>query len=242
MVITQKAINSEYHIKITEEFLVSLEIDYKDISYYINSFIHRSIVNERPDFAPKHNERLEFLWDAVLELVITNNLFKDYPKKTEWELTDMRSSIVRWTNLSNIALKLKLQEFLLLWKGEELSWGRTNNYLLANLVEAFLWAIYIDLGFDVASDFVNKHIYPTLKEITEANSFKDYKTIIQELAQSDLDITPHYEVISESWPDHDKNFVIWVYLWKKKIWEWEWSSKKKAQENAAKNWYNQINK
>ncbi len=240
MVITKKAVDSEYYKNKTRQLLKKLDINYNNVSYYINSFIHKSIVNERPDFTPKDNERLEFLWDAVLELIITDNLFNDFPEKPEWELTDMRSSIVRGTNLANIAIKLNLEEHLLLWKWEELSWWRNNNYLLANLVEAFLWAIYTDLGYDTACDFVNKYIYPSLKDITKSNSFKDYKTLVQELAQSNLDITPHYEVISESWPDHNKNFVVWVFLWKKKIWEWTWTSKKKAQEEAAKNWYNKI--
>lgn len=240
MVITQKAIENDYYIKRTINLLDSLDIKYKNIELYINSFIHRSIVNEKPDFTPKHNERLEFLWDAVLELVITENLFNDYSKKTEWELTDMRSAIVRWSNLAKIALELWLEEHLLLWKWEELSWWRSNNYLLANLVEAFLWAIYLDLGFTKATIFVNNHIYPSLKKINENNSFKDYKTLIQELIQSSSEITPHYEVISESWPDHDKIFIVWIYLDKKLIWEGKGSSKKKAQEKAAENWYNKL--
>ena len=222
------------------EFLHKLNIDFKDISIYVLAFIHRSIVNERPDFAPEHNERLEFLWDAVLELIITNNLFEEFTEKAEWELTDIRSAIVRWSNLAKIAISLWLPDYLLLWKWEEMSGWRENNYILANVVEALLWAIYSDLWFTEAKKFVNKYIYPSITNILEHNLTKDYKTIVQEFAQAKYDITPKYNILSESWPDHDKIFVVWVYLNDKIIWKGEWSSKKKAQEKAAENWYNNI--
>ena len=240
MVIIKKAIENDALINKFSTFLKKLEINYKDISIYILAFIHRSIVNERPDFAPEHNERLEFLWDAVLELIITNNLFKKFPQKTEWELTDIRSAIVRWSNLAKIAKNIWLDEYLLLWKWEEM-WGwRENEYLLANVVETLLWAIYSDLWFTEAKIFVNKYIYPSLQEILKNNLTKDYKTIIQEFAQAKYDITPTYNILDESWPDHDKNFIVWIYLNEKIIWKWEWSSKKKAQEKAAENWYSNI--
>lgn len=222
--------------------LKKLEINFKDPSLYVLAFIHRSIVNERPDFAPEHNERLEFLGDAVLELAITNNLYKDFPKKPEGELTDIRSALVRWTNLASVAKNLWLPEYLLLWKWEEMSWGRSNDYLLANVVEALLWAIYLDLWVEVASDFVNKYIYITLDDILKNNKTKDHKTIIQEYAQAEYEITPTYKILDETWPDHDKTFQVWVYLNDKQVWVGTWSSKKKAQEAAASDWYNKIMK
>ena len=222
------------------EFLHKLNIDFKDISIYVLAFIHRSIVNERSDFAPEHNERLEFLWDAVLELVITNNLYLEFWKKSEWELTDLRSAIVRWTNLSKIAIDIWLPKLLLLWKWEEMSGWRANNYILANVVESLIWAIYLDLWFKEVKKFIDINIYPTIKDILKNNLTKDYKTLIQEYAQAKFDITPNYNIISESWPDHDKNFVVWVFLKEKLIWKGEWTSKKKAQEKAAENGYNKL--
>ena len=242
MVIRQKAIESPALIEKMEKLLSTLNIKHKNISHYILAFIHRSVVNEKPDYAPEHNERLEFLWDAVLELVITNNLFRDYPKKSEWELTDIRSALVRWTNLSKVARKLDFANYLVLWKWEEKTWWRDNDYLLANVVEALLWAIYIDLWLETATDFINKHIYPSVNSIIENNLTKDYKTTIQEYAQAEYEITPNYKVLSESWLDHDKTFEVWVFLNEKVIWKWIWSSKKKAQEKAAENWFNNIKK
>jgi ribonuclease-3 len=197
-------------------------------------------VNERPDYAPNHNERLEFLWDAVLELSITNNLYKDYTDKTEWELTDIRSALVRWSNLYKIALELEFSNFLILWKWEEKSWWRNNEYLLANTLESFLWAIYIDLWIKKAFDFVDKYIYPSSKHIIENNLIKDYKTIIQELCQSKYNITPSYDIIEETWLDHEKHFKVSINLNDKSIGLWEWTSKKKAEEHAAMNAFNNL--
>jgi len=242
MVIRKKAIENEVYIDKISKLLNNLDLEYNDISLYILAFIHRSIVNEKPDFTPEHNERLEFLWDAVLELIITDHLYKNFPDKTEGELTDIRSALVRWRNLANISKKLWFSEHLILWKGEELWWGKDNDYLLANVVEAVIWAIYLDLWIEIVKDFIEKHIYSTLDQILENNLTKDFKTLVQEYAQEQFDITPHYEVIEETWPDHDKNFTVWIYLNKKKIWKWNGSSKKKAQESAAEHWYNNIKK
>ncbi len=237
MVIRKNILENTQVIEEISWLLKKLHIEYKIIDNYILSFIHRSIVNEKPDFAPTHNERLEFLWDAVLELIITDNLFNDFPDKPEWELTDIRSAIVRWRNLAQISKKLDFSKYLFLWKWEDLWWWRESNYLLANTLEAFIWAIYIDLWIKNAKTFVDKHIYSSLWEIIESKSFKDFKSIIQEFIQSEFDITPTYEVLDESWPDHNKNFEVWIYIWEKVIWKWVWSSKKKAQEQAAKDAY-----
>ena len=234
MVIRKKAIENEALIEKISQYIKTLWLDYNDISNYILAFIHKSIVNEKPDFAPKHNERLEFLWDAVLELIITDRLFRDFGKKPEWELTDIRSALVRWRNIAKIAKKLDLSKYLVLGKWEEISWWKNNDYLLANTLEALIWAIYLDLWIEVSRNFIIKYIYSTLEEILNENLIKDFKTNIQELAQAEFDITPNYKVLQEDWPDHDKIFKIWIFLGDKKIWQWTWSSKKKAQEDAAK--------
>ena len=242
MVMTTKVIEDEYYRKKISNFLNKLDIIYKDISLYVLAFIHRSIVNERPDFAPNHNERLEFLWDAVLELVVTNKLYLDFPKKAEGELTDIRSAIVRGKTLASVAKNLNLSEYLFLWKWEEKTGGRENNYILANTVEAIIWAIYIDLWIDIATKFILENIYTNLENILENNLTKDYKTLFQEMSQSDFELTPTYKLLSDEGPDHDKNFEVWVYIWDKLFWKWNWSSKKKAQEDAAKNAYLKLTK
>lgn len=237
MVITKKAIQNEIQIQKVSKLLEKLEINFNDIWTYILAFIHRSIVNERPDFAPEHNERLEFLWDAVLELVITSNLFNDYKQKAEWELTDIRSAIVRWKHLAEIARNLEFSNYLLLWNWEEKSWWRNNNYLLANVVEAFIWAIYLDLWFKEAENFINTYIYSNIDKILDRNEIKEFKTLIQELAQAKFDVTPTYKLIEEQWLDHEKTFTVGIYFWDDIKANWKWTSKKKAQEDAAKNAY-----
>lgn len=241
MVIRKKAVENEILIEKIWFFLKQLDLEYSNISNYILAFIHRSVVNEKPDYTPNHNERLEFLGDAVLELIITESLYKDFWNKTEWELTDIRSALVRWRNLAQISKKLKLNDNLLLWKWEEISWWRNNDYLLANTLEALIWAIYLDFWIAWAKKFIDKHIYSTLESILDNNLTKDFKTSIQEFAQANYDITPSYKVLKESWPDHNKIFKVWIYLNKKEIWLWEWTSKKKAQEEAAKNAYILLN-
>ncbi len=240
MVVVTNATKNKKYIDKYSSLLSELKIDFNNIEGYILAFIHRSVVNERPDFAPEHNERLEFLWDAVLELIVTNELFKDYPEKTEWELTDIRSAIVRWRNLSEVSISLWFSEYLILWNGERLSGWENNNYILANCVESFIWAIYLDLWFEKASDFILKHIYSTLDRILEKKLFKDAKSSIQEHIQAEFELTPSYKVLAEDWPDHNKNFTVWVYMDKKLLWKWQWSSKKKAEESAAENAYNLI--
>lgn len=239
MVLTKSAYESEYSVQKITSLLEKLEIEYKNINLYITAFIHRSLVNERPDFAPKHNERLEFLWDAVLELVITNSLFSDFPDKQEWELTDIRSALVRWRNLAAISKKNNFQEYLFLWKWEEASGGRNNDYLLANVMEAFIGALYKDLGLEATKKFILGHIYPSLDEILQHNLHKDCKSLIQEYSQATFDITPSYKVIMEDGPDHNKLFEVWIFFGKQLIAKGKGSSKKKAQENAASSAYNQ---
>lgn len=230
-----RAIENDFQIEKVWKLLDKLWIKYNSITNYILAFIHRSLVNERPDVAPEHNERLEFLWDAVLELIVTNKLFLEFPKKTEWELTDIRSAIVRWRNLARVAKWLEFDKYLLLWKWEELTWWRENDYLLANCVESFLGALYLDLGFQEAEKFVLKYVYSNLNDIIENSMVKDFKSLIQEYTQSIQPLTPTYKVLEESWPDHNKTFISAIYIWDLEIWRWKGMSKKKSQEDAARN-------
>jgi ribonuclease-3 len=175
-----------------------------------------------------------------LELVTTERLYKDYPEKTEWELTDIRSALVRWRNLAIISRELNFMEYLILWKWEVKWWWKEKDYILANTFEAFLWAIYLDLWYEKAKEIVLKYVYSRLEEILEERWVKDYKSLIQEYAQAEFLITPRYEVLEHSWPDHDKKYISWIFLEDKEIWRWEWTSKKKSQEAAAENAYKKI--
>lgn len=241
MVLRRKLTENPEVIKKFEAFLKELWIEYKDINLYILAFVHRSFVNEQADLSSSHNERLEFLWDAVLELVITSSLYRDFPEKAEWDLTDLRSWLVRWRNLAIIARKLDFSKYLVLWKWENKSWWRENDYILANTVEAVIWAIYEDLWMDTAAYFIKSHIYSTLDWLINNKMIKDSKSLLQEFSQSEYGITPVYKVLEEVWPDHEKTFLIWVFLWDIKVWEWNGSSKKKAQEEAATNSYSNKN-
>lgn len=226
--------HKEFEQKI-EQLLSFLQIPYKDLSLYIQAFIHKSILNEKTTNFTASNERLEFFWDAVLELVITEMLYFKYPDKEEWELTDIRSAVVRGKNLANISKNLQFNEYIILSRWENIAWWNENPYILANTLEAFLWAMYIDLWYDNAKKFIDNKIFSTLEEILDQSLHIDPKSKLQEIIQSKYNVTPNYLVLEETWLDHDKNYKIWVYLDEKIIWEWQGSSKKKAQKNAAEN-------
>ena len=228
MVITKQLFQNDLYITKIKKLLDFLSIEAHSYNNYLLAFVHRSLVNEKPDLSPEHNERLEFLWDAVLELVITSKLFQDYPQEPEWQLTDYRSSIVKWKHLADVARNLSFQDYLILGKGEELGWWRNNDYLLANCVEAFIGAIYLDGGYEIAKEFILKHII-------DNDLLKDYKSLLQEYTQRVFFITPEYRVLEESGLDHEKNYLSWVFLWEVMIGSWNGSSKKKSQEDAAKN-------
>lgn len=237
MVPTKKLNENEYYIKKIKELLDKLNIKYNKIDNYLLAFVHKSLINERPDLSKDHNERLEFLWDAVLELIITTKLYKDFPEEKEWVLTDYRSSLVKWKHLAKVSRDLGFPSYLILWKWEEKSWWRQNDYLLANALEAFIWALYLDLWYDITSQFVLSNIYDNLQNILKNENIKDYKSLFQEFAQAKFSITPSYKLLSESWLDHEKTFEFWVYLNDEFISSWIWKNKKKAQEDAAKNAY-----
>jgi ribonuclease III len=216
-----------------EGLLLSLEIPYKRRSSYILAFFRRSVLNEL-DF-PQSNERLEYLGDAVLELITTEYLFHAFPDKDEGAMTDIRSALVRGRNLADIALKLGLSNFILLSKGEIQAGGNLNPYILANTFEALLGAIYLDAGFDAAKRFVEVHVISTLKDILDQALHVDPKSHLQELVQAMYGVTPRYELIAEHGMDHDKTYEIGVYVDSREVGRGMGSSKKKGQSQAAEN-------
>ncbi len=211
----------------------SLKFKNKDL--LIQAFCHRSYLNENPDFYLSNNERLEFLGDAVLELVVTEQLYQKYPKKSEGELTNWRASLVNAKILSEVAKNLGFDDFLLLSKGETKELGKARQYILANAFEALVGATYLDLGYNDCQSFIKKYLITKLPEILEKGLFKDAKSQFQEEAQERTGITPTYKVIKEWGPDHDKHFIIGIFLEKELIAKGEGSSKQEAEEDSAKN-------
>jgi len=194
---------------------------------------HRSYLNEHRSTVKEHNERLEFLGDAVLELAVTDFLYRSFPKKPEGELTSWRAALVKTESLAALADELQVGQFLLMSRGEAKSGGRTRMALLANLVEAIIGAIYLDQGYQVAATFIEKNINSKLDAILKAGLHIDAKSHFQEIAQEKEGVTPHYEVLSETGPDHDKTFEVAVYLGKKLWGKGKGNSKQTAQQAAA---------
>lgn len=209
-----------------------LKIKFKDRELLRQALVHRSYLNENPSFSLAHNERMEFLGDAVLELVATEYLYLNYPNP-EGELTNFRAALVNSDMLSKIARELELEQFLLMSKGEAKDTGRARQYILANAVEAVIGAMYLDRGYKVSQKFIEKNIIKELPAILASKSYEDPKSKFQEEAQERVGITPSYEVIKEWGPDHDKHFVVGVFLGKEKVAEGEGKSKQDAQRNAA---------
>jgi len=205
---------------------------FKDKNLLRQAFVHRSYLNERPKFELAHNERMEFLGDAVLELVVTEYLYKNYPNP-EGELTNWRASLVRGKTISEIAQKLGFNDYLYLSRGEATSTGRARDLILANTFEALLGAIYLDKGLDVARKFIEKNLIVKLPEILEKKLYVDSKSQFQEIAQEKAKITPDYKVLDEKGPDHNKIFTIEVYLDDKPVGKGQGPNKQEAEASAA---------
>lgn len=195
-------------------------------------FVHRSYLNENPSFKFDHNERMEFLGDAVLELVVTEHLYKTMPNP-EGELTNLRSALVRGKMLSDVAQSLNLNDYLMLSKGEAKSEGKARQIILANTFEALVGAIYLDQGYEVSKTFIETFLIKKLEEIIDQKLYLDPKSHLQEIAQANLGITPTYKVVSESGPDHNKVFVVSCNLYDRQIGQGEGSSKQAAESSAA---------
>lgn len=209
------------------------------------ALVHRSYLNENPDFGSKHNERLEFLGDAVLELVVTEHLYLNYPNP-EGELTNWRAALVNAKTLADIADNISLNDYILLSRGEAKDIGRARQYILANALEALIGAIYLDQGIGKAEEFIKSYVVSLLPEILKKGAWRDAKSRFQEEAQERAGITPSYEVLAEWGPDHARHFRIGVFLEEELVAEGEGLSKQEAQQVAAqkalenKGWNNLI--
>ncbi len=210
-------------------------IVFKDTDLLARAFIHKSYINENRDEDLRHNERLEFLGDAVLELAATHYLFDKYPDEDEGKMTSFRSALVKGQHLAQVAEELELGTYLYLSKGEEKSGGREKKYILANVMEAYIGAIYIEHGYDVAEKFIGKFILYRLDDILEKGLHIDSKSRFQESCQEHEEHTPYYEMVKDEGPDHNKNFTMGAYINGTLIALGSGSSKQKAEEDAAYN-------
>ena len=213
-------------------FEKKIEIDFKDKKILQQVFIHRSFLNENPEKHLNHNERLEFLGDAVLEFIVTEYLYQNYPDP-EGELTSWRSALVKGRTLSDLAKDLDMNEYLLLSRGEAKSEGRAREFILANAYEALIGAIYLDQGMDKTTQFVNNHLIKLLPEIIKKGLHRDPKSYLQEIFQAKEKTTPIYKVIKEIGPDHNKEFIIGVFIGNRLLGEGKGNSKQLAQRAAA---------
>lgn len=217
------------------EVAKKIGVEFKNKKLLKTAFTHRSYLNENRGKGLENNERLEFLGDAVLELIISSFLFTNYPDKAEGDLTSIRAAIVRTESLAEESKKLDLGQHLKMSKGEEDSGGKEKEYLLANLYEATLGAIYLEHGYKVCEDFVGRTLLKKVDKIVSQKLFIDPKTKIQELMQSKFKITPTYEIIEENGPDHDKMFTVALLKGEQQLSVGHGHSKQKAEEDAAKN-------
>ena len=215
-----------------EEFEKVIGITFINKQLLKDALTHRSYVNEHKE-CKTHNERLEFLGDAVLELVVSDYLFNKFLTRPEGELTSFRSALVKTESLADTATTLNIGEYMFLSKGEEDTGGRTKNYLLANTFEAIIGAMYLDQGYTACKEFIYAHLVEKLSDIVKNRLDIDSKTKIQEMAQAKYKVTPVYEVVDEKGPDHDKEFTVVVKVNTNVIGKGKGSSKQRAEEDAA---------
>jgi ribonuclease-3 len=224
------------------DFEKNTKIIFKNKDLLKQAFVHRSYINENPSSHLSHNERLEFLGDAVLELIVTDFLYRKYPNYTEGELTAIRSALVNAIIISEVALKIGMNDYLLLSKGEAKDNGKARQYILANTYEAYIGAAYLDQGYDVVDKFVKETLLHHTEEIVSKKLWRDAKSLVQEKVQEFMGITPSYKVLHESGPDHDRHFTVGILFGPNLISEGKGKSKQEAEQKAAeaalkiKNW------
>jgi len=210
-----------------------IKISFKNADLLHQAMVHRSYINENPTFPLEHNERLEFLGDAVLELVVTDYLYRTFSTATEGEMTNWRASLVNSKMLAEVAHELEVEPLLYLSRGESKGSTKARNYILTNSLEALIGAIYLDRGYGAAEKFISSFILTKLPMVFEKRLDVDPKSRFQELAQEKMKITPRYQVLHEEGPDHAKIFQIGIFLGDKLVAQGQGSSKQEAQEQAA---------
>lgn len=219
--------------------LTTLNLTPKNLHLIENAFVHRSYLNESNNFK-ESNERLEYLGDAVLELITSDYLYKSYPDYQEGMLTNIRAALVRTESLAEVATSLNFPKIILMSKGEAATGGTTNKSILADAFEAFLGSIYLDLGISSVEEILKSHLFPKAERVIAAGLYKDNKSFLQEVSHARFKATPLYNLVSEAGPDHDKEFVMQVVINNQPYSTGTGKSKQSDQEDAAKNTLEQI--
>ena len=209
-------------------------VKFNDKDLLKQAFLHRSYLNEHREVEMDHNERLEFLGDAVVEIVVTDFLFHKYPKTPEGELTSFRAALVNANTMAEVAAGLGLNDHLLLSKGESKDTGRARQIILANAFEALVGAIYLDQGYEAAKDFIARNLFSMTEKIVEEKLWLDAKSFFQEKAQEIAGVTPNYKILSEAGPDHNKKFTVGLFLGEEEISQGAGHSKQEAEQEAAR--------
>jgi len=207
--------------------------EFKDANLLKEAVTHRSYLNENPKWGLPHNERLEFLGDAVLELIITEALFEKFPKEQEGRLTTLRAALVNFQMLASLSKKINLEKFLLMSRGEAKDKGRAREVILANAMEAIIGALYQDGGYECAKAMVIEIIFSEVDMVLKEGLFRDPKSLLQEKTQSELKLTPLYKLVSETGPDHKKVFIVGVYFGSEEVARGDGFSKQEAEVSAA---------
>jgi ribonuclease-3 len=217
------------------EFKNQNHITFKNDALLEQAFIHRSFINENPRSGLEHNERLEFLGDAVLELVVTEYLYATYPHHNEGDLTAYRSALVNAVTLGQVADELAFNDMIKLSKGEAKDVSRARSSILADAYEAFVGALYLDQGYEAIKAFISRTLLIRTEDIIKQGLYKDAKSLTQEKAQELYSVTPSYKVLSEEGPDHDKRFNVGIFFGEDLVAEGEGRSKQEAETAAARN-------
>ena len=216
------------------QFEAKLGVSFRSKDLLQQALVHRSYLNENPGFRLSNNERLEYLGDAVLELIVSEELYRRFPDKAEGDLTSFRAALVNSRMLSETAVDLGINNYLLLSRGETKDVGRARQFILANAFEAIIGAIYLDGGYAAAAGFIQKILFPKIDEVVGKKLYRDPKRLFQEEGQEREGLTPTYEVVKEWGPDHDKHFIVGVFVGRDLVAEGEGPSKQHAQEEAAR--------
>jgi len=215
-------------------FQDKLGVQFNDLDLLRQAFTHRSYLNEHRGEVKGHNERLEFLGDAVLELIATRFLYEKFPTQTEGDLTAYRAALVNAVTCAEVATELGMNDYLLLSRGEAKDTGRARGILLANAFEALVGAIYLDQGYEAANEFITKYLFPKIDDIIKNKTWQDAKSALQEKSQEVEGVTPSYAVLKEWGPDHDKHFVVGVHIKDTLVAQGEGKSKQDAEQAAAR--------
>ncbi len=218
-----------------DELERNIGVTFENKDLLTEALTHRSYLNEYPKWHLPHNERLEYLGDAVLELLVSEELFARFPREPEGRLTILRAALVNYQILAKVAERIGLQRYIMMSRGERKDTGKAREVILANAMEALIGAVYLDGGFSAAKKFTDVFVMTNLAEVLATKSYKDAKSELQEVIQERLKLTPTYDVITEEGPAHRRVFTMGVYFADTLIATGEGTSKQEAEADAAKN-------